>query len=115
MTFAEFQSTKRYCDDLCEVLDFDAYDKEGEPLLRGFIYSNDCYIEWVASGVYRLTIYRDIYESANIEKLEAMLYAWALTELPNEMGVPESVHEFLCALQDTMTPQQFATAMLSAC
>lgn len=113
MTFAEFQATKRYCDDLCEALGFDAYDKEGETLLRGYIYTDDCHIEWVASGVYRLTLGRDIYESANIEELEAMLYSWALTELPDDMGVPESVHEFLCQLQDSMTPQQFAAAMLA--
>jgi hypothetical protein len=85
MTFAEFQATRRYCEDLGKAI-ADARWKE-EPPAKGNLYLDALYIEEVqphwpdeakAQGKWHLLTERNEYISDDLETLERDLYAWAM-------------------------------------
>lgn len=87
MTFAEFQTTRVWCDDLGAKLQ-DAH-WEGEPDGKGNVYLDCLFIEQVqphwpeasrALGKWHLLIGRADWISDDLEMLERKLYQFALDE-----------------------------------
>jgi hypothetical protein len=89
MTFAEFQGTRAWCDDLGEKLKDDSFDPDTPQ--KGWIYCDALYIEdtraWTVGTCkhgegdrWYLLLNRDEWLSNNLEELERRLYVWALSE-----------------------------------
>jgi hypothetical protein len=112
MNFKQFQQTRRPVADLGKEMNAEYFDKSPR---AGFMYDGDCYIEKEDDGTFYLILHRDEWTSANLEELEAILYAWCLTECPDGMGmeVDDNMHVFICKLQQWMGLEKFANAMLA--
>lgn len=95
-TFREFQATREECADLGARFDAEYFDKSPR---AGWVYTGDCYIEREPDGSAYLILHREEYGAPTPEALEPILYAWAVTEHPEEFGMTDDVHRFLCALQ----------------
>lgn len=106
-TFAEFTASRVYAPDLRTAFN----DNVFEPNTAGYVYGGDCHVEQLPDGRYRLQWLNDEHVADTVEELEPVLYAYLLTECPDEMGVPEDVHMFLCELQNDMGMENFAKAM----
>jgi hypothetical protein len=85
MTFAEFQATRRWCEDLGEAIADARW--QGEPPAKGNLYLDALYIEEVqahwpdaakAQGKWHRLTERNETISDDLESLERNLYAWAL-------------------------------------
>jgi hypothetical protein len=108
-TFREFQATREECADLGARMGADYFEKSPR---AGYLYAGSCYIEREPDGTFYLLLHRAEYRSPELEKLEAILYSWAITEFPEEFDMPDDVHRFLCELQ-RFGDDKFATAMLA--
>lgn len=83
MTLAEFQATRRWCDDIPTAIGSADWSEYGRRV-SGQIYVFDFYIEAAdniegATGPYLLTLGREQY-FGELEALEAVLYDWAKRE-----------------------------------
>lgn len=109
MTFTDFQATRTVADNLRDITRDDSVNP------TGFVYAGNAFIEFCDDGAQMLTLYNEgwITPGTSLEKMEAILYAWCLTECPDDMGVTNAVHRFLCELQDAMGLEKFADAMLA--
>lgn len=110
ITFTEFQQSRRTLDDLSRVT-----GDEQDNGVRGYVYNGETYMD-IRGGVTGLTLHNETWIESDgmpLEMLEAILYAWCITELPQGFGVSDDVHRFLCELQNAMTPEQFARAILA--
>lgn len=78
MTFEQFQATRKWVDDLKEI-GADYGDENA-----GFVYHRNLHIIAPAGGaapnLYRLQIFHDSWESADLEELERHLYEFARDE-----------------------------------
>lgn len=79
MTFEEFQATRQWVSDVGETIGADY----GE-VMPGFVYHRNLHILAPAGGaapnLYRLVIFRDSWESTDLEELEQRLYEFGLEE-----------------------------------
>lgn len=115
MTFRQFQATRTDCADVSPIISADFYDAAGNVIAQPvYLYAGDAYIEKRDGGQFALMLGREEYctPAVSLETLEALLYAWCLTECGDELGCTEAVRDFVCNLQDNMTPEQFAAALL---
>jgi hypothetical protein len=107
-TLTDFIASRETCADIGERIGADL-----DGVHSGFVYAGDCYIEQEPDGSFYLMLHRDEYRSTNITELEAILYSWALSELPDEMELPDDVHAFVCELQGCIGDENFAKALLA--
>lgn len=102
MTLEQFRATRTECADLGERFGAEYFDKAPR---AGFVYAGEAYIEREPDGSFYVRLYRDDYASNNLAELEARLYAWALTERAEDMGVNLcDWREFLSALVEGEAP-----------
>ena len=87
MTFAEFQATRRYSEDIGAVINDARWD--GEPPAKGYLYLDALYIEEVqahwpdaakAAGKWHLIRGRAERITDDLQALERDLYDWAVAE-----------------------------------
>jgi hypothetical protein len=88
MTFEQFRSTAKHCDDLGKAL-ADAHWEGDETAAKGNLYLNCLYIEQVQphwpeaarrEGAWHLLIGRDEWITDDLTSLERKLYDWAMAE-----------------------------------
>lgn len=108
-TLSDFIATREACADLGARMGAEYFNKTPR---AGFVYDGDCYIEQEPDGSFYLILHRDEYTAATLAELEPILYAWAVTECPDSLDIPDDVHAFVCRLQDYMGAENFARAML---
>jgi hypothetical protein len=79
MTFEQFQTTRKWTDDLGEAIGADFGEK-----VSGFVYAGNLHIIARAGGAYpdfyELIIYRDSTVSEHLENLERKLYDFGCEE-----------------------------------
>jgi len=118
MTLSDFRAAKRHVDDLAAESSAD-FGREHTP---GFLFPGDLCIEdnpdkTEGAPPYTMTIERSIY-TGELPRLTAVLYGWALTEMPDLFGLnretsPDSItYAFIVALQESMSPENFAEAII---
>ncbi len=105
VTLADFRASRKECADLGAAMNADHFEDAPR---AGFIYDGDAYIEKERDGTYFLTLNNSQWASADLAELEALLYAWAITECPDALGVSDVAHAFICELQNNMAPEDFA-------
>jgi len=109
-TLVDFIAAREACADLGARFGTEYFDKSPR---AGFVYAGDCYIESEDDGTFYLLLYREEYRAKTLAELEPILYAWAISEFPDEFDIPADVHAFICALQDSMSLADFAAAMVA--
>jgi len=102
MTLNQFRATRTECADLGEAMRADYFELSPR---AGFMYAGDAYIEKESDGSFLLTLHNEQYADTDIAPLEARLYAWALTECPDDMGVTTKDENALIAALVAYTPQ----------
>lgn len=124
MRFSDFQQTAEPCNDIGALVgaDFYGFGDHGEDMViqqAGIVYADDCYLMDDGDGHLRLQLLRDEWNTRDgftREQLEAMLYAWWLSEDPSTIGMTREQHAFICNLLNSGHGDgyvNFATAMLA--
>lgn len=110
-TLATFSAMRTFSADLGSTIGQPEYF---EGTQAGYTYGNTgLYIEQLPDGKYHLLIERDEWTSNNLQELEAILYAWALSEYGEEYGTDSDVLAFVNELQIQMGMENFARAILA--
>lgn len=122
MRFSDFQQTAEPCNDIGALVGADFYDSgdHGEVIVihqAGIVYADNCYLLDDGDGHLRLQLIHDEWNTRDgftREQLEAMLYAWWLSEYPDIVGMTGEQHAFICDLLDACDGyENFARALLA--